>query len=36
MCGESAIFDVIFQREDLQQNIYAVRTKRCSMPVSTC
>jgi hypothetical protein len=34
MCGESAIFDVIFQREDLQQNIYAVRTKRCSVSVS--
>jgi hypothetical protein len=34
MCGESAIFDVIFQREDLQQNIYAVRTKLCSISVS--
>jgi hypothetical protein len=34
MCGESLIFDVIFQREDLQQNIYAVRTKLYSISVS--
>jgi hypothetical protein len=24
MCGECTMFDVIFQREDLQKNIYAV------------